>query len=1451
VATSNKFSCFIIGEGILPIRCAEILLDRQHMIYGIISSDVAVHDWAREREIAHIDPDNEDIVTFLSRHPFNYLFSIVNSYILPKQVLEFPRRCAINYHDAPLPRYAGSHATSWAIMQGERVHGVTWHAMTERVDGGDIFKQYLFEIDEDETAFTLNAKCYDAAISSFAELIDDLSCDRLSARKQNLNERTFFSLYKRPSSGCLLSWHRSAHDISAFVRALDFGPNPNPMGLPKIAIGMDFIIVSEIEVLNSISAVPPGRITHIDPGFVRVSTIDSEIALHKLKTIDGQPFPISDFIAKFGLYVGYQFKELDQEAAIRITAYHASICQYEAFWTKQLETLENITLPYMHGKTSHLQTARCSYVPMPVPREITNLLENRYATWHRGDVLLAAFVAYLARIGGTWSFAIGYRDIELKSDVADLEGIFAAYVPVMMEYRQGFEEVLHAVLEQVQLAKQRKTYARDIMARYPVLRSKANLQGAHLPSIFVERVEALHDCKAPYGSELTLAIREDGVECLWVYNAEVLDEESVVEMQQGFTTFLQGIVSDPQQRISDLPLLTKAEQYRLLVEWNATQADYPTDQCIHQLFEAQVQRTPEVVAAVFEHEQLTYYELNRRANQLAHHLQQLGVGSDVLVGICVERSLDMLVGVLGILKAGGAYVPLDPAFPSERIAFMLEDAQAPVLVTQQHLTPQLPRHKAKVICLDADAAVLAQQSESNLLPGATFDQLAYVIYTSGSTGRPKGVQILHRAVVNFLLSMRQQPGLTAQDCLLAITTLSFDIAALELFLPLIVGARVVVASRETAANGAVLAEILTQAGVTVMQATPSSWRLLLAAGWQGKPDLKILCGGEALPLDLAQQLLPRAASLWNLYGPTETTIWSSICKIEPSQEVITIGRPIANTQIYLLDPQLQPVPVGVAGELCIGGDGLARGYLNRPKLTAEHFILHPFSNEPGARLYKTGDLARYRSDGGIEHLGRLDFQVKLRGYRIELGEIETMLSQHPAVHQAVVVAREDVPGDKRLVAYVVLRENQTAMANELKSHVMKEVPDYMVPSTFVLLETLPLTPNGKIDRRALPPPEPSRSTAEEPYVAPRLPLHHQLVQIWEDLLGVHPIGINDDFFDLGGHSLLATRMIDRIAQVYGKKLPLSTLFAGATIEHLATALMGETKTDSRAPLAAVQTSGSRKPFFFLHGQWKGDALYNRELARYLGPDQPFYVLEPYRFDGLVIPPTYEAVAAAHIEVLRSVQPEGPYLLGGWCNGGLMAYEMARQLHTQGQTVDLLVLMDPDPPAKSWKWERRIIIRLANLLRLRQEKQVDWFLSYRYSRLSFWYWRSNKIKQMRRTTKQGEPGSEQSSVDAIPTQLDAVIARNEVLRHDWVSIYDWMVADYMPQSYPGKITIFWTDEELFRRERWSKSMESKIEANNVEDHIIPGNHITSRTQYLPVLAEHLRICLSKVQSPLLS
>ena len=511
--------------------------------------------------------------------------------------------------------------------------------------------------------------------------------------------------------------------------------------------------------------------------------------------------------------------------------------------------------------------------------------------------------------------------------------------------------------------------------------------------------------------DLTVSIFEQNGKLVgnFEYSTDLFDRETIGRMVRHYQILLESVIADPNQRISTLPILTDAERHQLLVEWNNTTAEYPQNICIHELFEDQAQRTPDSIAVKIADTEITYRQLNGRADQLAHYLRRLGVGPDSLVGICLERSLEMMVGLLGILKAGSAYVPLDPAYPKERLRFMVEDAQVSVVVTQEKFLESGQRPgvdgQPLQVCLDRDWPVIQRQSCENPKTDVASNNLAYVVYTSGSTGEPKGVQIEHRSVVNCLHSIGQRIGLVNDDVLLAVTTVSFDIAGVELYLPLLAGGTVVLASREEAADGTELRRRLKECSATVMQGTPSTWRLLVEAGWEGSQDFKILCGGESLSKELAEALLTRG-EVWNLYGPTETTIWSTIHKIESGEGSVPIGRPIANTQIYILDAHLRPVPIGVHGELYIGGDGLARGYLKRAERTEEKFIPNPFSNKPGSRLYRTGDRARYRADGNIEFLGRTDNQVKIRGHRIELGEVEATLSQHPAVRDSVLAVRD-------------------------------------------------------------------------------------------------------------------------------------------------------------------------------------------------------------------------------------------------------------------------------------------------------------------------------------------------------------------------------------------------------------------------------------------------------------
>ncbi len=670
----------------------------------------------------------------------------------------------------------------------------------------------------------------------------------------------------------------------------------------------------------------------------------------------------------------------------------------------------------------------------------------------------------------------------------------------------------------------------------------------------------------------------------WIeHNLSLFDPATAERLAGHLDVLLAGALDSPEVAIAQLPLLSPHERRQILLDWNATAAAHPRTAVLHELIGRRAAESPEAPAVGCEGEWWSYSELESRAEGLARSLRRLGVGPEAVVAVAMERSLEMVAALLAVLKAGGAYLPLDPDYPQERLAFMLRDSGATAILTQELLRGRLPETGVPLIALDTMSPEAAEPAEPPPPGGAVPESLAYVLYTSGSTGRPKGVQISHGAVVNFLSSMAAQLGFSAGDELLAVTTLSFDIAGLELWLPLIAGGRVRIVSREVAADGERLRQILDRGDVSVMQATPETWRLLLAAGWQGSSRLRVLCGGEALSADLAIRLQKSAGAVWNLYGPTETTIWSAAVRLSAEWASGSIGRPIDNTRIHLLSGALEPVPVGVPGELWIGGDGLSRGYRNRPDLTAERFMPDPFaaaSGGEGERLYRTGDLARYLPDGQIQFLGRADHQVKVRGFRIELGEIEAVLARHPRVRSAVVVVREGTEGDRRLVAYVAVQGEPVPSPAELRDFLWEQLPDYMIPAGFVRLSVLPLTPNGKVDRRALPAPRPEDlRAAGEAFIAPRNPLEEELARIWNEVLGVEEVGIHDRFFDLGGNSLLATQMVTRYRETFQVDIILRQLFELQTIAGLARLIdQSRLQDEPVAPAAPVIRKASREAY---------------------------------------------------------------------------------------------------------------------------------------------------------------------------------------------------------------------------------------------------------------------------------
>ncbi|PTL74976.1 non-ribosomal peptide synthetase, partial [Vitiosangium sp. GDMCC 1.1324] len=783
--------------------------------------------------------------------------------------------------------------------------------------------------------------------------------------------------------------------------------------------------------------------------------------------------------------------------------------------------------------------------------------------------------------------------------------------------------------------------------------------------------------------EWTLALTDtpEGFAGALEYNTDLFERDTVARAMEHLRILLEAAVARPDSHLSDLPLLSAAEKHKLLVEWNDLPLDYPREATLHELFEAQAERTPDAEALVDSSSSLTYAQLNARANQLAHSLRSLGVGPETPVGICSRRSADLVVGLLGILKAGGLYVPLDPAYPRERLGFIIDDSQLRFLVAQSTVTDSLPPHSAHVLLLDKDSEALSRASISNPARAATSSNLAYLIYTSGSTGRPKGVSIEHRNAVSFLFWARSVFSPELLSGLLASTSIAFDLSVFELFLPLSLGGTVILAG-----NALELPSLPASQRVSLVNTVPSAMSELLRSGGLPSSVRVVNLAGEPLATSLVQQLYqqPGLSLVYDLYGPSETTTYSTFTLRHPDKPA-TIGRPISGTQVYLLDANLQPVPTGVPGEVFIAGAGVSRGYLGRPELTSEKFLPDPFGALPGARMYRTGDLARYRSDGNLEYLGRTDFQVKVRGFRIELGEIETVLDKHPGVRQVVVVAREDRPGDKRLVAYLTPSGQQVPSAAELRTHLKQHLPEHMVPSAFVVLEQLPLTPNGKINRKALPAPEAPQDSGAE-YIAPRTPTEELLANLWAEVLSVPRVGIRDNFFALGGHSLLATRLTSRIHQALERRLSVLELFQNPTIELLAEALRRQ-QSSEEAPRALVKLQAgesSLRPLFLVHAAGGGVMSYT-DLVGQLETARPIYALHDPALDGAEpLPPTVEAMASHYVEQIREVQPHGPYYLGGWSFGGILATEMAQQLRAAAETVALLALFDTHAPGTQGK-----------------------------------------------------------------------------------------------------------------------------------------------------------------------
>lgn len=1148
-------SCAIVGSGTLAVYCARQLMAAGHIIQVVLFTDAVLQTWALDEGIHCVD-SIERLNTYVEQHPVDWLFSVVNPLILPSSLIEKIREGAFNYHDAPLPRYAGHYATSWALLAHESDYAITWHRLAAAVDAGHIAVQHPVVIDANETALTLNLKCYQAAREGFNELLSHLGQCSLTVRPQDLTHRSFYAKHRRPPAGAYLRWTSSARDLSALARALTFGElYPNPLGCLKLWLQQGTVQVARVERLDQRSGAAAGTVIRITPHAWQIATGSEDVLISGFATLEGEPLSAQTLAVQSGLAQGTKLPELTQQQSDAVTKIHKTLAPHELFWQQRLARWQFWTLPFEHGeRDTEPNWATSAWCPP---------LQEKSEANQPVMTLLTVLAIYLARLTEQRQFQIGWR-VNDADDPLKALACLAPVVPIdiTVELDQPFARNLAHIDAEYARVQHHHTFVRDLIARCPALRSLPDLRTTHPWSV---AVSVLPDQTQPdlvaygeaVGALLTLQIDTRGA-FRWLYDAKRLDADQVQRISEhlrelGHASLMAEGAEVPAGKLNLLPA---AERELLLSTWNATERDYPAHLCIHQLFEAQVARTPDAIALVDKAQTLSYAQLNAQANGLAHRLVEWGVQPGDYVATLLERSIELVVAQLAILKAGAVYVPIDPRAPAERQVWVVTDCMARLVLTDTHIEVPDTLPTAVLYLSQTDVNGIADIPASDLQQSVrTSLDTAYMMYTSGSTGTPKGVLVPHHAIARLTIN-NGYVDIGGADRVAFSANPAFDASTFEVWAPLLNGGGVAIFDSDTVLNPSRFEEALTRYQVTTLFLTTALFNQLVPVMAPALSRLKyLLCGGEQENLDSFKQLLRQSGPthLIHCYGPTESTTFSTtyeVTELSDRSERLPIGRPIANTRVYLLDAHGQPVPLGAVGELYIGGAGVARGYWNRPELSAERFMPDPFSDCADARMYKTGDLARYLPDGNLEYLRRNDEQVKIRGFRIEPGEIAARLAGHSQVREAVVLAT-GAGADKRLVAYVVAEPDEQ-LASTLRAHVAAALPEYMVPAAFMRLDAFPLTPNGKLDRRALPAPD-DEALAHQAYEAPQGKLETTLATIWAELLGVARVGRHDSFFALGGHSLLAVQLIERLRR-QDLSLSVRALFETPILSELARSL---------------------------------------------------------------------------------------------------------------------------------------------------------------------------------------------------------------------------------------------------------------------------------------------------------
>ncbi len=1216
--------------------------------------------------------------------------------------------------------------------------------------------------------------------------------------------------------------------------------------------------------------------------------------------VSGQPAPLPALPIQYVDFAAWQREWLQGDLLDAQVSY----------WKKHLAGAPPVLeLPTDHPKPA-IQTYRGARQSQVLPKRLVHALQA--LSQREGSTLfmtlLAAFTTLLHRYTGQDDILVG-SPIASRNSV-ELEGLIGCFVNTLvlrtdLSGDPSFRTLLRRVREVTlgAYAHQNLPFEKLVEAlqperdlnRHPLFQVMFALQNAPMPVLEPRGLTVSHLAIEKGTAKFDLAVfmtdSEEGLEGVWEYKTDLFEPATIGRMLGHLRILLEGIVAHPEQPISTLPLLTEREQDQLLMGWNDTQAEYPKVSCVQQCFEVQVERTPDAIAVVCDEERLTYRELNDGANRVARVLVEQGVGPDVVVALLAERGVNMLTAMLGIFKAGGAYLPLDPRQPSDRLGQMLQGSGTPLVLAALQCLAALTRAlESRTLGKEVQAVAIedlirSEPCGANPPPRSTPDHLAYVIYTSGSTGTPKAAMMQQNGMLNHVYAKITDLKLAETDIVAQTASQCVDISVWQCLAPLLVGGRVHVFNDDVAQDAGRLVEEVQQAGVSILETVPSLMRMMLEEverrGPSG-PDLSalrwLISTGEALPWALCRRWLshyPHVPVL-NAYGPTEcsddVTHYASHSAPATGATRTPIGHPIRNMRLYVLDGRLQPVPIGVPGTLYIAGDGVGRGYLNQPVLTAAVFLPNPFRGEPGTRLYETGDVVRYLPDGDIEFLGRVDDQVKIRGFRVELAEVEAVLRRHPAVLQAVVVTREDhdkaagvpmadrhaeAPGaeiprptstGKRLVAYLVPVREEAPSGHELRRFLKTKLPEYMVPSDYVWLDTLPLTTSGKVDRKALPAPDRSRPVREDGFVAPRTAVEEALARTWAEVLKVAHVGVLDDFFELGGHSLLAVRLFAEIEKEFGKRLPLSSLFQDATIAHVARLINDGNRSTGQPTVVAIQPRGSKLPFFCVH-EFFGDVLCYMNVARHVGHDHAFYSLQARGLDGLEEPLTdIETMAAYYIEKIRTVQPEGPYALGGLSSGGVVAFEMAQQLRAMGETVALVALLDSAVPNSgydkvtlSWGCLRDLLKDLPSWLwgfwQLSGSQRFD------LMRLKISVAKAKLGARWRRS----DDGPSQDYSTTLIEEMGDLFQFSEEHRKVAGAQYR-ALSQYRPRMYPGRLTLFRARMQPFLSSHDPEKGWGRLAAGGLDIRVIPGNHLGMLQEpHVRVLAAQLRACLDAAET----